>query len=258
MPSPAPQQEAVEVFNQLAHAEADDQARASHALARALVLMKVMPGNFLLRTTLAGAYLLLGNREKAEHSIDGAFNTRTSDHPGTMCLLARVCLALGHAKYARTIFDELIESESYCLTSLTIGNASRFAVCVGDWDFLQYLNTLDIRTGADAHYAREALARLKRDDFFQHLAIHQKIIIDIVGDFQMWIGSDFHPEQDLPGVSVQRYLSPEVNRHKIQRKVSDALFAYYENKGLAPGYYRLFLTTQFLTMPGESGEIEAA
>lgn len=258
MPSPAPQEEAGSLFNDLVRADIDSPEVVARVLLRARALIRILPANFGIRTVLANAYLLSGERGLAENCLDGAFHTRSPEYHGMMLQLARVCLALGDIQKARTIFEELIKHEDHVLSNATLGNAARFAVCVGDPDFLLYINSLKTRNGTNTNYLKAATDAFQREGFLEHLHAHQKIILDIVGKSQLWIGSEFFNEDGMTAIAVLRYISHETNRRQLQRSVSDALFDYYKSRGLPPGFSRRCLVSMFVTLPGQTGEIEAA
>ena len=118
-------------------------------------------------------------------------------------------------------------------------NAARFAVSAGDVGYLREIAELTSDTPQNI-FPNVALEIVETSGLADHLSTHQKIITEIVGEHQVWIGAAPVDETDDPAMfAVWRYLMVDAAECRaLTRRVTEALCAYYAGKGLPPGMYR--------------------
>lgn len=254
-----PAEAATEIFNAIAVSELDEQKKLGSLVWRARQLCHTRSADFSVRVALASALLQTGMREEALQQLDTAFGLLQINETVIACNLAHLYLCVANYDRSQALFRMLTADPANLTLDLVTGNATRFAVSAGDVGYLREIN--DLTTDSLNHsFPKEVLQILEASEMVEHLSAHQKIVTEIVGEHQAWVGAAPIDEPDGPAAfAVWRHLMVDAaGCRALARRVTGALCAYYAEKGLPPGMYRGRLDTILLTLPAMDKAATAA
>lgn len=242
MPSVAPAEESVVLLNELIDLNSDDHDALVRLCWRAKALLKALPADFAVRTIMASTLLQTGNRAEALEEMEAAYNLRSIDHIPVMSHLAHLHASVGDHTRCGKLFRQMTSQEGVRMDPIVNGNAGRFAVCAGDVAYLTELS--ELQSKEDYGYSQDALKILNENGLIDHLENHQKIVMDIIGDRQIWVGSVLVAEEGSPMIAIFRRIEGSAHdRQEMNRQMTRALCGYYQGQGLPPGEYRTGLVT---------------
>ena len=245
-----PAEAATEIFNAIVGSELDEQKKLGSLVWRARQLCHTQPADFSVRVALASALLKTGMREEALQQLDTAFGLRQISEPGIVGTLAHLYVCVANYDRSKALFRMLTMDPGHLKLDVVTENAARFAVSAGDVGYLREIN--DLTTDSSTHsFPKIVLQILEASGMVEHLSAHQKIVTKIVGEHQAWIGAAPIDEMDGPATfAVWRHLMVDAAECRaLARRVTEALCAYYAEKGLPPGIYRGRLDTVLSVMP---------
>ncbi len=251
-----PAEAATEIFNAILRSELDEQEKLGSLVWRARQLCHTQPTDFSVRVALASALLQTGMREEALQQLDTAFGLRQISEPGIVGTLAHLYVCVANYDRSKALFRMLTADPAHLKLDVVTKNAARFAVSAGDVGYLREIN--DLTTDSSTHsFPKIVLQILEASGMVEHLSAHQKIVTKIVGKHQAWIGAA--PIDETDGFAVWRHLMVDAAECRaLARRVTEALCAYYAEKGLPPGMYRGRLDTLLSTLPAMDSAAAAA
>lgn len=254
-----PAKAATEIFNAILRSELDELEKLGSLVWRARQLCNTQPADFSVRVALASALLQTGMREEALQQLDTAFGLRQISEPGIVGTLAHLYVCVANYDRSKALFRMLTADPAHLKLDVVTENAARFAVSAGDVEYLREIVELTIDTPQNI-FPNVALQIIEASGLADHLPTHQKIITEIVGEHQAWIGAAPVDETGGPAMlAVWRYLMVDAAECRaLARRVTEALCAYYVEKGLPPGMYRGRLDTILSTMPAMDRAATAA
>ena len=265
MVGPTPAEESVQLYNDVVvETQLDEQDKLASFIWRTRQLCRAAPSDFAARVVMASVLLRIGQRDEALENLDTAYGLRQIDKLAAWEHLAFLFTSVLDYERAGELIRSTTSNKEIRYQGGMIGNAARFAICSGDITYLRELAEISDADNLDADDESELPGQLLRlldeGDLAPHLGAHQQIITDLLSGVQSWTGVNTVDEDDgSEMIVVLRYVQHgKADRFALRRSVTDALNAYYQNQGLAPGRHIGILHTSLINMPEPVGATAAA
>ncbi|MBI1207052.1 MAG: hypothetical protein GC191_07150 [Azospirillum sp.] len=251
------QAEDVQIFNQICGERAGvtvpDWTRLRQLEWRLMRMVRQQPENFVVRTSLAAAQVMLGQREQAQQNLEIAYGLRERHLVPVQCALCLTFAVIGNFEKAMVLVRELIVNPELLCIHPVVNICSHVAFLAGDAGLLIEMSDLARNTG-QINVAGLILAGLG-NDLVPHLSAHQQIVQSILQPHPCSVDVGFIDDgYEPPLISTHWPVSCLSAQHRrdLEWRLADALYDYYANTPISPGRGVNAFGFQLLDIPKET------
>lgn len=230
MSSPAADREDIRLYNLFAHTPRDDVGAQRRLVFRLGNALRSDPGNLIVRTALAGAYLQSGDRDQGLGLLDAVFHQRAPLPRPVRGTIGWLYGEAGNYSRATEVARELVDEPS------EVGNVLLHSFAAGDLDLfervrLRYHNQIPKDDEADAW-----AAILDAHDLRPVFLGHQQVVAEVLSGHQVRLRIEVVSEEgEAPMIAFDHIVVDDVDR--LSEQLFDALWDYHERQGRNPGEF---------------------
>jgi hypothetical protein len=246
------EEQALDIFNQLAGLDIGDVEDAVRLLFRIRTLDTGYP-DLIIKLSRADAALIAGYRQEAVESLDYAYQLRgsTSDL-ASLQRLQLLLLLSGQIQRAIETARLLINTPG-SMNEYFIFNLVITALWAGDLVLLNEIAQKEKKTGDSV--AAKALELLAKAGIDSVISEHQRIVRDVLQDYQICIGSSVNEADEIEAslINVCYFDGTQTDRKALERQLDNALDANYRQNGINESAWRGRIITIITEAPRHAG-----
>jgi hypothetical protein len=241
--------QALEIFNQLVHLDVGDVEEAVRLLFRLRTIDTGYP-NPTTKVSRADAALIAGYRQEAINCLNEVSRLSVNDDLAVLQRLQLLQMLVGHTVSAVALAKDLIEIPG-AVNENTVVNLIVTALWSGDLSLLASIEEKEEKTGSSL--ATGTIDILKEAGIDTIISEHQRILRDVLQDYQISIWSRVDETEESCVVNLYYFDGTLANRKMLERQIDQALDAHYRGKGMKDSDWRSKIMTIITEAPRHTG-----